>query len=251
MDFTAGDANRMAELPTKVTRFMRPAHLPVTEPAEFGARSGFGGSPYLAAGVEHPACPRCGNPMALFVQLRLDELPEAIRPAGEGLIQLLYCITLQGADRMCEIELGAGAPFAAGEVVRMVAAEGGSVSPVPPAFPPQRITGWYTRPDVPSCQELEEELGVDVEDELMDRLLDLQGKFGGSLPRPGDKMGGWPAWVQAVEYPDCTTCGRRMSYVIQIDSEDHIPYMFQDGGTGHVAQCQAHPDVLTFGWACG
>ena len=70
-------------------------------------------------------------------------------------------------------------------------------------------------------------------------------------PRGGDKLGGWPAWVQGIEYPDCPECGEPMAAILQIDSEDHVAYMFGDYGTAHVFRCRTHPDVVTMSWACG
>lgn len=66
----------------------------------------------------------------------------------------------------------------------------------------------------------------------------------------GDKLGGWPAWVQGVEYPDCPRCGARMALLFQLDSEENVPWMFGDVGCGHVTRCPAHPDEVAFGWAC-
>lgn len=66
-----------------------------------------------------------------------------------------------------------------------------------------------------------------------------------------DKLGGWPRWIQGAEYPTCPTCQNSMRVVFQIDSEDHIPYMFGDSGIGHITQCPEHHNVVAFGWACG
>jgi uncharacterized protein YwqG len=81
-------------------------------------------------------------------------------------------------------------------------------------------------------------------DELGDALSDA------GIPRAGDKLGGWPDWIQGVEYPACPRCGNAMKTIFQLDSQDHIDHMFGDAGVGHVTQCPTHPDVLAFGWAC-
>ena len=47
--------------------------------------------------------------------------------------------------------------------------------------------------------------------------------------------------IQGVEYPTRPGCGRRMTYLFQIDSEDHVPYMFGDAGCGHITCCDHHP----------
>jgi hypothetical protein len=41
-----------------------------------------------------------------------------------------------------------------------------------------------------------------------------------------------------------------MGHVFQVDSEDHVPFMFGDAGCGHVTQCPDHKEVVAFGWAC-
>jgi uncharacterized protein YwqG len=66
----------------------------------------------------------------------------------------------------------------------------------------------------------------------------------------GDKLGGWPGWIQWPEYPNCRVCEQRMDYVFQIDSQDNLPWMWGDSGCGHIFQCSVHKDVVAFCWAC-
>ena len=65
-----------------------------------------------------------------------------------------------------------------------------------------------------------------------------------------DKLAGWPLWVQGPERPRCPQCRSTMRVVFQIVSEDTLPIVFGDMGTGHLSVCPKHPDVLAFGWAC-
>jgi hypothetical protein len=133
----------------------------------------------------------------------------------------------------------------------------------PGYLPARRIVGWTESIDLPHPSEHEElglayvygraegtrlecaELGLSFDnindDELAENL---------AMAQSGDKLGGWPYWVQNVEYPSCPTCGERMRLVFQIDSEDNVPFMFGDTGCGHITQCPAHKDVVAFGWAC-
>jgi uncharacterized protein YwqG len=71
-----------------------------------------------------------------------------------------------------------------------------------------------------------------------------------SIAKNGDKLGGWPYWIQGAEYPDCPECGARMEVVFQLDSNNNLPFMFGDVGCGHITQCPRHKDVVTFAWAC-
>jgi len=69
-------------------------------------------------------------------------------------------------------------------------------------------------------------------------------------PLEGDKLGGWPRWIQAAAWPLDPVSGTRMDLVFQIDSEKNLPYMFGDAGIGHVTESPDNPDTLGFGWAC-
>jgi hypothetical protein len=240
---SAGDAS--ARLRDAARGFVRTTYVPNTENTAFGADSGFGGLPYLPAGVDHPGCPNCHQPMPLLVQLAIDTLPPDVRPPGDGLIQAFYCdgAPADDPDSACDVELEGWRPFSKASSVRLVDVGTGAPSAVGRSHPPRHVTAWEPAgDDIPSWQEAEE-LGIEYPDDLADED-DLE------VARTGDKLGGWPAWVQGVEYPDCPQCGAQMALVLQIESEEHVPVMFGDLGTGHVTQCRAHPEVLAFGWAC-
>jgi hypothetical protein len=202
--------------------------------------------------------------LQLFLQLDLDGLPEELGGRfGIGLLQLFYCTRgeCQGS--------GGWEPFADDlSRVRVVQPTGpGLMGPVPEQehpFPPKRIVGWQRFIDLPHADEHEElgvtytydskgrtvkvecpALGVAFENAPSDRLDEQIGNS-----KPGDKLGGWPAWVQSVEYPFCPRCGKRMAHVFQVDSENNVPFMFGDVGCGHITQCPEHKDFVAFGWAC-
>jgi hypothetical protein len=173
--------------------------------------------------------------MPLLAQLAIDTLPKDARPAGNGLIQAFYC------DGDCEVDMEGWRPFSDGSVVRLVAGGPGAPSGAGRQHPSHRVERWDPREgDLPTWDEAAEH-GIDYPDEYVDDDVELA--------KGGDKLGGWPAWVQSVEYPDCPRCGNRMAYLLQIDSEDHVPIMFGDLGTAHVTQCRQHPNVLAFRWA--
>jgi hypothetical protein len=71
-----------------------------------------------------------------------------------------------------------------------------------------------------------------------------------SNARKGDKLGGWPYWIQGAEYPNCPKCGSQMHLLMQLDPGDNLPYRFGDAGCGHLTQCKNHPETFAFGWAC-
>jgi hypothetical protein len=66
----------------------------------------------------------------------------------------------------------------------------------------------------------------------------------------GDKLGGWPRWVQSVEYPRCPDCGAEMRYLLQLAWHDNLPVDLGDLGTGHLTYCPSHPRMLTFAFQC-
>jgi len=70
------------------------------------------------------------------------------------------------------------------------------------------------------------------------------------IPIVGDKLYGWPHWIQSVEYPFDRKTGSRMELLFQIDSNVNLAHMFGDVGIGHLTQSKDNPDELAFGWAC-
>ncbi len=243
----------------------RAAWKPVVEDGDGSPLSSkFGGTPWIGSHGVRPKCNVCKNPLQIFLQLDLNSLPAALNNNfGTGLLQLFYCTNDECGGS------GGWEPFG-NEVSRIQliqptgATSGSSSSDEIRAFPAKRIIGWKEFSDGPSPAEHADpglkytyahkagtprlecaELGLLFEnirdDDLAEKITNAQ--F-------GDKLGGWPSWVQGVEYPDCPRCGRRMVLVFQLDSEDNLPYMFGDSGCGHITQCSEHKDVVAFGWAC-
>ena len=219
--------------------YRRTAYVPSVVPGPFAADSGFGGQPYLAPGVTNPSCPRCDEPMPLIAQIALDAQPTPVI-AGTGLLQLFYC-TRERDGSPCDVALEGWEAFSPCHVSRLVAAGSGGTSPtVEPPFESKRITGWTPADDYPNWEELGA-LGADAGEPPDDVE---------PFPLEGEKLGGWPAWVQGIEYPSCPRCDTQMTLVLQVDSEKHVAMMWGDMGIGHVTQCPNHPEVLTFAWAC-
>ncbi len=230
------------DVPAALRPYVRTAWLPETADDD-GPRtaSKLGGTAWIPAGDAWPTCPNCGRPLQLLLQLDPRDAPEAARAGlGSGLLQLFYCTS---QDPLCEVDCEAFFPFSACVVARRVApdGEGGDAAPeLPGAFPPRRITGWRAVDDLPTPEDAPD---VDLPDAAWDEVYRH-----GLVER--DKLGGWPAWVQGPERPACPRCGTAMRVVFQIVSDDTLPIVFGDMGTGHLTVCPEHPDVLAFGWAC-
>ena len=155
---------------------------------------------------------------------------------------MFYCTS---GDPLCEDDLESYAPFGRGTRARFVPDGEGALGVPQSVEPlaPHRIDGWTPADDYPHYED-QEELGVELDDDAFDAVSDA------GFPRDGDKWLGWPAWIQGAELPDCPRCGRQLAFLLQIDSNAHVDYMFGDCGTGHLSGCPDHPDELSFHWAC-
>lgn len=197
--------------------------------------------------------------MRFLLQLDLVTLPK--RPLGSGLLQLFYC---QKDEGDCET----WSPTSGANLARLV--DGALVTRLPPpGLEPEkerRIASWQEFTDNPNAQDHEalglffdydfaknevrvrcpeigfDEAGLDMVECSSEAIAEAS---------DGDKLFGWPRWLQGAEYPSCPRCSARMELVFQVDSEHGVRLMFGDAGIGHITQCPAHPDVVAFGWACG
>jgi uncharacterized protein YwqG len=248
-----------------LARHLRPAWRPVTEDGDGPpTASKFCGTAWTGPDAPWPGCGHCKKPLQLFLQLDLGSLPEELGGRfGAGLLQLFYCTRDE-----CQ-GYGGWEPFADDlSRVRVVHPSGLCLNTPAPRqeghFPTKRIVGWERFLDLPDPEE-HEELGLKytydfdagtlrlecpgLDFDLTNPMKDCPPESL-AISETGDKLAGWPAWVQGVEYPHCPRCGKRIAHVFQVDSEDNIPFMFGDAGRGHITQCLDHKEVVAFGWAC-
>lgn len=195
--------------------------------------SKIGGVPFIQVDEQWPQCQRCQKPLHLFLQLNSEQLPAP--SFGEGILQVFYCVDDDSFD-----------PFDKSHYLRILPH---SITATPKRVDPpvqlieHVIVGWKPVDDYPSIIELQD-LNITVSDEDVDLLYDL------NSPYQGDKLLGWPSWIQGVEYPKCPDCKKLMSLVFQLDSEQGLDYTFGDAGCAHVTQCHNHPNRLAIRWAC-
>ncbi len=248
-----------------LARHRRPAWKPIVENIDGSPiASKFCGLPWIGPDAPWPECGVCKQPLQHFLQLDLGNLPEELgRRFGLGLLQLFYC-----TRKECRGS-GGWEPFADDlSRVRVVHPNGPSWPTSHPQqhvqFPARQIVGWSRFTDLPApCEH--DNLGLIYKYDFNARTLRLQcPELSFDLTNPmkdcpaeeiassqlGDKLAGWPAWVQDVKYPRCPRCKLPMVNVFQVDSEDNIPFMFGDYGCGHVTQCPDHKEIVAFGWAC-
>lgn len=234
----------------KLKDIKRKAWVPEVEEGDGDATaSKFSGKPYLPEDEDLPLCEGCGKPLQLFIQLNIAELPDQFKKQigmEEGIIQMFYCTTWDD-ENQCEIDYESYFPFTEAQFVRLVIPEGEGrdveVPDIENYLTPKLIVGWKEMDDYPGWEE-REGAGVELTDEEDDAIYDME------IFYAGDKLGGWPLWVQAVEYPECPECGKTMRLIFQLGSNDNLDYQWGDMGVGHITQCEDHRDVLAFGWAC-
>lgn len=237
---------RLEDLLKVLAPFKRQAYVPFTKEIKpkHSIFSKIGGLPYLRSKDDWPTCPNCQRHLQLFLQLNLNGLPE--RKAG-GLIQLFYCTT---DNPSCETELNAYLPFSGATVCRKIEIEGKSEIVQPTAvelFNEKQITGWKAIDDYPHFEEYFD-LGIDLK--IDEELYDLMHKRKIGKAVPGDKLFGWPYWIQGKENPKDRNTGSTMELLFQLDSEINLPFMFGDSGVGHLTQSPENDEELAFGWAC-
>ena len=228
-----------------IARWTRRPFIPRTREGDGPVTaSKFCGTALLLPGEAWPVCPGCEQPMRLFVQLDLATLPPTLAyPHREGMVQLFYCTN---AEPLCEVDHEAWQPFGKSSLARWLspdeqarAARAPQTAEDPSDEPAAVIVGWEQAP--PELPGYEEEVDPSPDDVEIDEAL---------RPRSGDKLGGWPAWVQGPEYPQCPRCKARMTVLLQLESNGLTHHQFGDLGAGHLSQCPDHPDVVAFGWAC-
>ncbi|MCG8393551.1 MAG: DUF1963 domain-containing protein [Pseudomonadales bacterium] len=233
------------EIKLKLAPLARPAWRPRTGPAVPGARSKFGGLPLLRPGETWPCCGHCHEPMQLFVQLDSQDLPDDARsPFGDGVLQVFYCTNM---EEECEVLGQAHLPFSEVTLTRVIARPEANgfealAMPIPDAFEEQSLTGWIPLNDFPDQKEM-----AAINDDLPEGTLALLHAHR-PAPRPGDKLLGWPHWVDKAHYPSCHCCRKPMQFVMQLDSTDSLPFCFGDYGCAYVFQCEQHPNIMTLTW---
>ncbi|WP_256381131.1 hypothetical protein [Myxosarcina sp. GI1] len=41
------------------------------------------------------------------------------------------------------------------------------------------------------------------------------------------------------------------SFIFEFASDDNVPFLWGDGGTGYIVQCPEHKEQVAFFWQCG
>lgn len=266
-----GFAQELQLLKPWIDQHRRPAWRPVTQADNPSLPSFFGGAPWLSAGADWPACPACRTPFDLFLQLSSADIPPGAASFGEGLLQVFYCMSCEDSNAAKGGAAEPWRPFSPLHLLRIIPQEGAIPAPrrKDERLARRSIRSWTLFEDLPHPEEFDS-LGLNCTPSgdmlqiacpvlhlhLEHRIgtLDAEGReFCEAIGRcsNGNKLGGWPYWVQWPNYPVCKDCGEVMSYVFQIDSFGDLgDYMFGDSGCAHIFQCSRHRHTLAFGWDC-
>lgn len=249
----------------------REAWVPLYEGDGPPGISQFGGRPLLRPQEEPPLCRACSRPLHLVLQLDGRETPAASPWTGPQILQFFYC-------NDCQVAADGWEPFSRSHHLRVLDVADGNPDlsaegqpPWIPAWPAMPIRGWKATRETPHLAEQESHgllrvrssdkkretltcaappLSVSdvvpwAKDEQGRELWDLLG-----MAADGEKLGGWPYWVQGAEMPACPRCARPMVYVFQIDSDAPVPINLGDAGCGHLFRCALHQDTWAFSWEC-
>ena len=253
-----------------IAQFIRLAWKPIMTDGDSSLLSSkFSGKPWLAKDEPWPSCPLCGQFMQLYFQLNCSELPEPVRQEfGSGLVQMFYChdCIYDGCVECAEVFYGETASIHRNLLIRLVQPNGeASTAPIPlpleDYWHAKTIVDWQQVEDYPySVNEIvaliygwERINDQDLSDEVLERLgfsnyEDYEEHI--SLDE-GNKLAGYPKWVQGIEYAGCPICREPMRQVFQLTSEENLPYEFREGGIAQVLQCKTHKEQFALTWACG
>ncbi|AKT43313.1 hypothetical protein [Chondromyces crocatus] len=230
------DDLRRERLATWLDAARRPCFEPLLEPGDGTPDDAkMGGTPLGAS----PVCKGCQRTMVLLLQLDPATLPEGAPLVGEGPLQVFHCGNhdcdhgdLTHAPGGTGVRLRLGLPKASS---RATSATSKKAKPVARGQA-SRIIGWKPGVDLPSSGDADA-LRLDAK-EL--RLTQAQ------RSRGGDKLGGYPSWIQAPQPASCPTCDAPMRFVFQLSAR---LVDFGDAGLGYVHQCAKHPTKLAFSWS--
>jgi uncharacterized protein YwqG len=207
--------------------------------------SKFSGKPFILKGEEYPKCKKCNNNLELFVQINFEELPQEIKILKKGLIQFFLCHNqdcLESSNfynnKSCLIGTNNSQML---KIIENINQEYQIISNES-FFSEKTIIGW---------KELELEYPESVESEELNDIINIDyANIFHSINYEGEKIGGYPNFTQEEIYPECPDCSTPMKHLIQLGSNVNIPYMWGDGGYGHIYYCENHLNRIGFYWDC-
>lgn len=230
------------DLMTKVEKYKKEAFKPIISEDHLNETlldSKFGGRPFISKGYKWPVC-ACGEPMEFFLQLNSSHLPSKLNKAevfGEGLLQFFYCIKCRGYQ-----------PLGENYKIRVIKLDELStdvdINEIKSCFVYRKIIDWHELIEYPRLYEI-----LDSENLSNDEIEHYKNIYHQYDAKSGEKLLGWPRWVQWADYSDCPVCLKQMRYIFQVDSDKNSDYMLGNMGIGHITFCKDHPEQALFTWA--
>lgn len=174
----------------------------------------YGGPAWLRDGEAWPVC-ACGAALELLLHLHV---PDGAEVAAGRMYEVFQC-TRCGR----------------GELARAVAADARPrTSPVArPRCRAKQVVRWRDEADYS---------GFACDDEEFKEVFALR----------GDKLGGWPARLQASreEAFPCSVCGADTVRLYQLDARGPCEWNFGDLGRAWLSVCARHPEAPVYFWEC-
>jgi uncharacterized protein YwqG len=218
---------------------MRPSALALTSSEEKAGASHLGGAPMLIPGTPWPTFR--GEPLAFVAQLRVAEIPAAVREAlylpGDGLLCFFYAAASEPAGDEPEHRGG-------GQVLR-VAQPAGAQSAEPPAklapehrFPPTPLR--FVETSIPAEQSLFRQ-ALGLAEDRVDDFAESVHDFFGRHEAPMHWLGGHAHAVQDDMESTCAIAADGLPVpaqagagdwrlLAQFDSDDALKHMWGDWG---------------------
>ena len=214
----------------------RPARAIKTKTLKKGATTPahFGGSAQLGEGEAWPRCKNCDQPMPLFVELDLAKVPIPNR-ALAGTLQFFYC---NSTEPLCEVDCESWRLNDRAMLLRVIPSTKKTATvecpaDVPSPVPARSIELRPEKADFPDRQDARDRY------EIYEAPRRTQA---------GDKLLGWPDWVQGNEWPSCPDCGKPMDLLMQMASNKGIDHQWGDSGDAYLFLCFDHPARVGFVW---
>lgn len=216
-------------LSAKLAGLRKTCWLPTVEAGEdlTLVESKFGGAPILKSGEPWPACPVCKGELSAVLQLDMEKVPAGIQKSlgNRGIFQCFLCF---GRKDQSTLHCDKGGFImrvwepSAEEVAHKVEVHGRT------DLKPKRITGWTSKDDFPGFNDALKHVKLrnkDFEEICAMRVA-------------GDKLGGWPLWVQLPDWRKCGMCGTLMVQLFQLDSNTALEAVsWGDTGMAHLQMC--------------
>ncbi|SEG91272.1 protein of unknown function [Actinacidiphila yanglinensis] len=222
------------------------------------AESSLGGPPLWPADDPWPHCAEQGHyfpdssgdrtpvrpvPMVPVLQVFARDVPELPFPEGRDLLQVVWCTLLHPADRSESVR-----PRLYWRTEAEVLAAGVLTDVPAPAvedifdefLPPPCVLSPVTVHDYPNWGK-PEELQGEVLEERMEVFAERTGRdYTDAACALETKIGGYPAWSQPPDWPDCPR-GHRMEHLASVTA-DHGMDMGDLGGV-YLFVCRRCPDL--------